>query len=83
MGTFDAILAEAGNQFGLSTSKTTSLLSGLLSLITETPGGLGAFLDRFRKVGLGDSVSSWLGGSNPRPISSGTLEAALGCGTIN
>ena len=83
MGTFDAILAEAGNQFGLSTTKTNTLLSGLLSLIAETPGGLGAFLDRFRKVGLGDSVSSWLSGSSPRPISSGTLEAAIGSGPIN
>ena len=83
MGTFEAILAEAGNQFGLSTTKTNTLLSGLLSLITETPGGLGAFLDRFRKVGLGDSVASWLGGSSPRPISSGTLEAAIGSGPIN
>jgi outer membrane protein OmpA-like peptidoglycan-associated protein len=82
MGTFDTILAEAGNQFGLSSTKTTTLLSGLLSLITETPGGLGAFLDRFRKAGLGDSVSSWLGGSTPRPISSNTLESAIGSGPI-
>jgi outer membrane protein OmpA-like peptidoglycan-associated protein/uncharacterized protein YidB (DUF937 family) len=78
MGTLDAILVEAGNQFGLSTTKTNSLLSGLLSLIMETPGGLGAFLDRFRKTGLGDYVSSWLGGSSPRPISNTTLEAAIG-----
>jgi outer membrane protein OmpA-like peptidoglycan-associated protein/uncharacterized protein YidB (DUF937 family) len=83
MGTFDAILAEAGNQFGLTSTKTNSLLSGLLSLITETPGGLSAFLDRLRKVGLGDSVSTWLGGSSPRPISSNTLEAAIGSGPIN
>ena len=78
MGTLDAILTEAGNQFGLSTTKTTSLLSGLLSLITEAPGGLGAFLDRLRKTGLGDFVSSWVGGSSPRPISNATLEAAIG-----
>ena len=52
-------------------------------MITETPGGLGAFLDRLRKGGLGDFVSSWLGGSSPRPISSNTLEAALGHGPID
>jgi outer membrane protein OmpA-like peptidoglycan-associated protein/uncharacterized protein YidB (DUF937 family) len=78
MGALDAILAEAGNQFGLNSSKTTSLLSGLLSMINETPGGLGAFLDRLRKAGLSDFVSSWLGSSSPRPISSNTLEAAVG-----
>ena len=83
MGTFDAVLAEAGTQFGLNTAKTSSILSGLLSMITETPGGVGAFLDRLRKGGLGDFVSSWLGGSSPRPISSSTLEAAIGQGPID
>jgi outer membrane protein OmpA-like peptidoglycan-associated protein/uncharacterized protein YidB (DUF937 family) len=78
MGTLDAILADAGNQFGLNSAKTNSLLSGLVALITQTPGGLSSFLEGFRKAGLGDFVSSWLGGSNPRPISSGTLEAAIG-----
>jgi outer membrane protein OmpA-like peptidoglycan-associated protein/uncharacterized protein YidB (DUF937 family) len=78
MGTLDAILADAGTQFGLNTAKTSSLLSGLLSMITETPGGLDAFLDRLRKGGLSDYVSSWLGGSSPRPISSNNLEAAIG-----
>jgi outer membrane protein OmpA-like peptidoglycan-associated protein/uncharacterized protein YidB (DUF937 family) len=78
MGTLDAILVEAGNEFGLGNTKTTSLLSGLLNLITETPGGLSAFLDRLRKTGLGDFVSSWIGGSSPRPISNITLEGAIG-----
>lgn len=83
MGTFDAVLADARTQFGLNTVKTSSILSGLLSMITETPGGLGAFLDRLRKGGLGDFVSSWLGGSSPRPIPSNTLEAAIGHGPID
>ena len=83
MGTLDAILAEAGTQFGLNTSKTTSLLSGLLSLINETPGGLGAFIERLRKSGLGDFVSSWLGSGQPRPISSSTLETAIGHDSID
>jgi outer membrane protein OmpA-like peptidoglycan-associated protein/uncharacterized protein YidB (DUF937 family) len=78
MGTLDAILTEAGAQFGLSTSKVSSLLSSLLSLINDTPGGLGSFLDRFRKAGFGDSVSSWLTGSQPNPISGTTLESAVG-----
>lgn len=82
MGTLDAILAEAGTQFGLNTSKTSSLLSGLLSLITDS-GGLSAFIDRLRKSGLSDFVSSWLGSGAPRPISSSTLETALGHDTID
>jgi outer membrane protein OmpA-like peptidoglycan-associated protein/uncharacterized protein YidB (DUF937 family) len=83
MGTLDAVLAEAGSQFGLNSTKTTSLLSGLLSMINETPGGLGAFLDRLRKAGLGEFVTSWLGNANPRPISSSTLETAIGRDSID
>jgi uncharacterized protein YidB (DUF937 family) len=78
MGTFDAVLAEASNQFGINSTKATSLLSGLLAMINEMPGGLGAFVDRLRKSGLGDFVSSWLGSGQLRPISSTSLEAAIG-----
>jgi outer membrane protein OmpA-like peptidoglycan-associated protein/uncharacterized protein YidB (DUF937 family) len=83
MGTFDAVLAEASSQFGISSTKTTSLLSGLLAMINEMPGGLGAFVDRLRKSGLGDFVSSWLGSGEPRPISSTSLEAAIGRDSID
>jgi outer membrane protein OmpA-like peptidoglycan-associated protein/uncharacterized protein YidB (DUF937 family) len=78
MGTLDTVLAEASNQFGISSTKSTSLLSGILAMINEMPGGLGAFIDRLRKSGLGDFVSSWLGSGEPRPISSTSLEAAIG-----
>jgi len=79
MGSLNAILSEAGSQFGLSNSKATSLLSSFFSMINDMPGGLAAFLDRFRKAGFGDSVSSWLSGSSsPRPISGTTLENAVG-----
>ena len=44
----------------------------------EEPGGLNAFLDRFRKAGMGDIVSSWLGNSAPRELTMGQLEGALG-----
>jgi len=82
MGTLDAVLADVGTQFGISGSKTTSLLSSLLSMIMETPGGLGGFLDRFRKAGLGELVSSWVGGTTPRPLSGSALESAVGRDSI-
>jgi outer membrane protein OmpA-like peptidoglycan-associated protein/uncharacterized protein YidB (DUF937 family) len=78
MGSLNAILNEAGSQFGLSSTKANSLLSSFFQMINDMPGGFAAFLDRFRKVGLGDSVSSWLTGSAPRPISGTTLENAVG-----
>lgn len=83
MGTLDSILADAGNQFGISTAKSGSLLSGLIAMITETPGGLGGFLDRFRKAGLGEMVSSWLSGSSPVPLSTASLEATVGRDSID
>jgi outer membrane protein OmpA-like peptidoglycan-associated protein len=83
MGTFDAVLAEASNQFGISSTKITSLLSGLLAMVNDMPGGLGTFIDRLRKSGLGDFVSTWLGSGEPRPISSTSLEAAIGRDSID
>jgi outer membrane protein OmpA-like peptidoglycan-associated protein/uncharacterized protein YidB (DUF937 family) len=83
MGTLDAILAEAGSQFGISSAKSSSLLSSLITMITETPGGLGGFLDRFRKAGLGDMVSSWLSGSSPRALTSSALESTIGRDSID
>ena len=83
MGTLDAVLADVGTQFGISGSKTSSLLSGLLSMIMETPGGLGGFLERFRSAGLSDLVSSWVGGTAPRPLSSSSLETAVGRDSID
>lgn len=83
MSTLDAVLADVGTQFGISSSKTTYLLSGLLSLFTESPGGLSAFLDRLRKAGLGDFVSSWIADSSPRPIASNALESAIGRDAID
>ena len=78
MGMLDSVLADAGNEFGLSPSKTTTVLSGLLSMMNDFPGGFRAFLDRLCKAGLNDVVASWVRGISPRPISSSTLEKAIG-----
>lgn len=78
MGTLDSILVDAGNEFGLSNSRAITLLAGLLALMDASPGGFRAFLDRLCKAGLNDIVSSWVRGISPRPISSSTLEAAIG-----
>jgi uncharacterized protein YidB (DUF937 family) len=82
MGTLDGVLAETSKQFVMSDTKTTSLLSGLLAMINETPGGLRAFVDSLNKAGLSEFVSTWLGKGNPRPISSLSLEAAIGRDSI-
>jgi outer membrane protein OmpA-like peptidoglycan-associated protein/uncharacterized protein YidB (DUF937 family) len=82
MGVLDSVLSEVGNQFGISTTSSSSLLSGLLSFITQQEGGLSGFLDRFRGAGVGNIVSSWLKGETPS-VSPDTVENALGRDTIN
>src|SRR3974390_985554 len=83
MGTLDAVLTDVGTQLGISGSKTTSLLSGLLSMITDTPGRFTGFRERFPQAGLTEIVSSWIGGTNPRPLSTTGLELAVGRDSID
>ncbi len=78
MGVLDAVVSETSAQYALSNAKTTSLLSGLLAYINDTPGGMATILESLNKAGLGQFVSTWLDGRAPRAISSTSLEAAIG-----
>jgi outer membrane protein OmpA-like peptidoglycan-associated protein/uncharacterized protein YidB (DUF937 family) len=82
MGALTLVLDEVQNRFGISEAKAGSLLSGLLSLISQQSGGVSGFLDRFKSAGLGDTVSSWLGGSAKALIPE-QVESVLGSGTIS
>jgi uncharacterized protein YidB (DUF937 family) len=80
---FDAVINESGQKFGLG-DKAGSLLSSLLSLITDqSRGGLAGFLERFRQVGLGSAADSWVGSGDKIPLSNEQVEAALGVETTN
>jgi outer membrane protein OmpA-like peptidoglycan-associated protein/uncharacterized protein YidB (DUF937 family) len=81
MGTLDMVLNEAESRFGLSEGKASSLLSSLLALINEQSGGLSGLLDRFKRVGLGDTVTSWLHG-DAKAVGPEQLESALGRSTV-
>ena len=82
MGAMDMVLTEVESKFGLSSGNASSLLSSLLSYVNEQGTGLKGLLDRFKQVGLGDSVSSWLSGS-AKPISADNVENALGSNAIS
>lgn len=43
---------------------------------------MSGFLDRFRRAGLGDAVSSWLSGGS-KPVSGENVESVLGRDTVN
>ena len=81
MGSLDAVIDEAESRFGLSNTKATSLLSGLLGYI-HTSGGPSGLLDHFRNVGLGDTATSWLSGES-KPLSGEKIRAAIGNDSLN
>lgn len=77
MGAMDLVLDELQSKFGISGGNASTLLSTVLTYINEPGTGLRGLLDRFKLVGLGDSVSSWLSGE-PKPISAENVQSALG-----
>jgi len=83
MAAIDMLVNEVGSQFGINRDKAGSLLTALLGFIQEQNGGLSGFLDRFRRAGFSDAVSTWLSGAPAAPISPETVQNALGSQTIN
>jgi OmpA-OmpF porin, OOP family len=82
MGVLDAVMTEAGSHLGISSSSAGSVLASLLSLIGREESGISGFLDRFRRAGAGNLVSSWLSG-DARPVTVDAVEHALGHDTID
>ena len=82
MSMFDSIINESNQKLGLG-EKAENLLSSLLNLISDqSQGGFQGFLDRFRRVGLGDVVDSWIGRNANTKLSGEQVESALGTETI-
>ncbi|HKW01763.1 MAG TPA: OmpA family protein [Vicinamibacterales bacterium] len=82
MGVLDSVINDTGSQLGLSSNSVQTVLSGLLSFINQDEGGVGGFLDRFRRSGFGSLVTSWLSG-DAKTVSADTVETALGHQTID
>src|SRR5262249_43223105 len=47
-------------------------------LISGSPGGLSGFIDKFKSVGLGSEVATWLGRSDGAALAGPQVERALG-----
>ena len=82
MGVLDSVVSDVGGQLGISSSSVSSVLSELLAFINREDGGVGGFLERFRRAGVGSLVNSWLGGDT-KAIAVDTVESALGRDTIS
>ncbi len=79
---FEGLIREVASRFGLGDKADILLRSVVGHIFKEQPGGLGGFIDLFKKAGQGDVVSSWLGGGPPREMSADRLESVLGGDTL-
>jgi len=61
---------------------SSPLLSSLLQMINNQPGGLTGFLQGFHDKGLGGVVSSWVGTGQNLPISADQISHVLGSGQL-
>ena len=83
MTILEPIINEVSEQFGLR-GKAGPLMTALLSLISnESTGGLQGFLDQFRRLGLGETVSSWVSRGSNTPVTPEQVERAIGADTVN
>ncbi|MDX1984877.1 MAG: OmpA family protein [Bryobacteraceae bacterium] len=82
---FESLIRAAAQQFGAGSSGTvTTLLSALMQLfLNDREGGMTGLLDRFRKAGLGDAVSSWMGGRATEALSTADVERGMGPETLS
>jgi uncharacterized protein YidB (DUF937 family) len=94
MGLLDGILkqlggAKGGQAAGLGAlaeivMKNPQLVSAAISMLTPKDtsvgggGGLGDVISAFNKSGLGDVMSSWVGGGPNKPVDPGALANVLG-----
>jgi OOP family OmpA-OmpF porin len=82
MATFDTLIQEIGARYHLG-PKGSSLVQEILHLITRQPGGIGAFLERFKAAGFAAEAASWVGGTDAVPLSGQQIEEALGSDVIS
>ena len=82
MALFDALIEDLASRFGLG-STAAPLTREALALIVGAEGGLGGFINLFKSAKLDALVASWLGGSDPQPLTAGDLGKALGAPAID
>jgi outer membrane protein OmpA-like peptidoglycan-associated protein/uncharacterized protein YidB (DUF937 family) len=79
--TLDNLISESGRRTGIGAA-AEPLTRELLKFMLGGPGGLTAFLDRFRTAGMGNEVASFLGGRNEAALLPKTVDAVIGEATV-
>src|SRR5215472_5134685 len=81
MTEIDNAIDDMAGRFGLG-AKSGQLVHEVVNLITGTPGGISAFIDKFRTAGLGTEVASWLGRTDGAALAGPAVERALGSAAL-
>lgn len=80
---FEKLVTEAAQRLNLPTATVSSLLDSLIGTMTnERTGGINGFVDSFRRAGVGDFLTSWIGGKEGKPLTAVHVERALGSTTV-
>ena len=82
MAMIDSMIEDVAGRFELG-AKTTPLLREVAQLMTNSPGGIGGFINMFKSAGLGSQVTSWLGRTDGVALAAPEVEKALGSATVS
>ncbi len=64
---FEGLIRDIADRFGLGAS-AGPLVQEVLSVVTNSAGGIGGFLNTLKSTGLGSEITSWLGNANAAPL---------------
>lgn len=82
MALFDSLIDDIASRFGLGPT-ATPLVRETLKLILGSSDGLSGFISRLTASGLGSVAASWLGASDPAPLSTQQVETAVGNSSLS
>jgi OmpA-OmpF porin, OOP family len=77
MAMFDTLIDDLASRYGLG-ANARAFVGEVLTMIANSPRGVGGFLDRLKSGGLSSEVASWLGRPDAAPLAAPRVEQALG-----
>jgi len=81
MAMFDALIDDLASRFGLG-ANAAPLAREVMGLMTNSPGGVGGFLNALKSAGLSSEVTSWLGQANAAPLAAQQIDRVLGSNAL-
>ena len=78
MGLLDSIVGSLGGQAQPQGQQLSPLVTALIQMVANHPGGLSGLVQTFQQKGLGDVVSSWVGTGANLPVSADQIQQTLG-----